>query len=1054
MTSRIQCVIGCTVAATKFVHLHNHSEFSALDGLGTVDEYVARAVEMGQTALALTDHGNLCGAPHFYNVARKAGLEPIIGEEFYFVDSAQRTKDEKLKGDRCHVVLLARGRAGYEVLSELSSATHEQFYYKPLLDVALIEQMTATERKHIVCLSGCAASPISEAILADKQEEAIGQLIWWREHFDHFYIELQNHETRFDRQLNAGLLKLAKRYRIPHVLTNDPHYVYESDAHHHDALLAIQTASDIGDPNRFRFEGAGYHLRSRAEMRAAFRDYAATVWTEGTANTLEIAKLCRTRIPQWEKRTWHIPQFPDTDDPQAELRRLAKAGLREKGLERNSVYRRRVDEELEAMEVAGIADFLLITRDCIEFANNGGLHPELGPIPVGPGRGSVCGTLVGYLIGIHKIDPIKYELLFSRFLNLARPKMPDIDTDFGPTRRNELFEYVATKYGAENVAHVAAHQTMQGKGTLKKLSKSFGVGFVKANSWSQRLPDIEGLGSEASAAQMGGDASLRGERKLPELWPKDIRDDMETNFPELADALFRLIGTKTGVSAHPAGVIIADEEAHLRKLVPLMYLPSSKRMCGQFDLEAVEEMGLMKQDFLGLRNLETIVEAVRLIEETTGEVLDPDSWLPDEEDGDFEFVYPMLSHGYTAGVFQMEGETNTRGIKEVKCTCFEDIVSTTSLYRTGALVAGFPKKFIANRKLGDRSRIQYIHESLRPILDRTWGVVTYQEQVMEMGEKIAGFDMAMVDDIKEAIKHKKSTLMDSMGPLFIRGAQRTVGCTKQEATDMWKLIVGYSGYGYNRSHAVAYTFVTYQTARLKALWPAQYIVALLRTVEDKDKRAEYLREAKRFRLKIYGPDINKSEARAIPARNGIRFGFEDISGIGKVQAAKIVDGRPEGGYESSDQVASKVRNSKVMTALAESGTMKALDVAGDRERKNELLGWHFYDPYAAFRDEWENALIEPIDDGQDCQVIGEIITVNFKGKTKAGKPYGTIKIRFDDQRGWDVRLWSETQKQWPKLVVGAIVQVSGVFDEKWNNVTGKKIKVLIAKKVASAKAVA
>lgn len=1035
---------------TNFVHLHNHSEFSALDGLGTVEEYVERAKELGQTALALTDHGNLCGVPHFYNVARKAGIEPIIGEEFYFVDSAQKHREEKTKGERCHVVLLARGRAGYEVLSEISSASHAQFYYKPLLDVALIEQLSDAERRNIVCLSGCAASPISEAILLGKQEEAVEQLIWWREHFDHFYIELQSHGTSFDRELNQGLIRLAKRYQIPHVLTNDPHYVYESDAGHHDTLLALQTASDIDDPDRFRFEGSGYHLRSRAEMRAAFSEYHNEIWTTGAAHTVEIAKLCRTRIPQWEKRTWHIPQFPDTDNPNALLRKLAKKGLRERGLERDSVYRLRMDEELKAFEEMGLADFLLITWDCIEFAKSGGAHPELGPIPVGPGRGSVCGTLVGYLIGIHKIDPIKYDLLFSRFLNPSRPKMPDIDTDFGPTRRSELFDYVAEKYGADNTALVAAYHTMRAKGTFKRLAKSFGVSFVEANNRARGLPEIEGHGSAASAEQAGGDEDFRHEENLPESIPKDFRDWVTTNYPGLAKAMLRLVGTKTGAAAHPAGVIIADEEANLRHLVPLMYLASSKRMCGQFDLDAVEEMGLMKQDFLGLRNLETIAEAVRLIEETTDEVIDPDDWIPDEEEGDQEFVYPMLTHGHTAGVFQMEGETNTRGIKEVKCTCFEDIVTTTSLYRTGALVAGFPKQFIANRSLGRKNRIQYIHESLRPILDRTWGVVAYQEQVMEMGEKIAGFDMGLVDDIKEAIKHKKSTLMDSMGPMFIRGAQQTVGCTKQQATDIWKLIVGYSGYGYNRSHAVAYTFVSYQTARLKALWPAQYIVALLRTVDDKDKRKEYLREAVRFELKIYGPDIQLSEARSIAARSGIRFGFEDIAGIGKVQARKIVNGRPEGGYESVEQLLAVVNNSGVMTALAECGALRSLGVKGNRQRKNDLLGWQFYDPHAALRSGWEELMMEPYDDGQECQVIGEITTANFKGSTKSGKPYGTIKIRFDETREWAVRLWSETQKVWPRLTVGSIVQVSGVYDQQWNNVTGKKIKVLVEKKKADA----
>lgn len=986
-----------------------------LDGLGTVEHYVNRAVELGQPAIALTDHGNLCGSPSFYRAARAAGIEPILGEEFYFVEDADaRPVPGEAMPERHHVTVLARGQRGYEVLAELSTETHRNFYHKPLLDVNMVEAL-GDDAQHLVVLSGCAGSVISHAVRAKEMDLARQWTMWWRESFPHFYIELMHHDTDFDLQLNSGLVKLAKKYNIPHVVTNDPHYVIPEDDHYHDTLLAIQTAADVDDPNRFRFDGHGYHLRSRAELARVFRrNYGDTVWKDGAAESLRIARMCHTRIPQWESRTWHIPKFADVEDSYVELKRLAVAGLKERGLERDPVYRQRVQHELKAFKEVGISDFLLITRDCINWAVEQG-------IAVGPGRGSVCGTLVGFLIGIHKIDPVRYELLFERFLNPARPAMPDIDTDFEPARRHEMYEYVTEKYGAENCVHVAAYQNMKTKSAFRSLARAHGVSFVDANRLAKKLPDLE-------------DDDVPGD-DMPSSWPLEFHEEIEDRFPDLYRTLVRLSGVKRALAAHPAGIVIANPSDHIRKLVPQMYLASSKRMCGQYDLDAVEAMGLMKQDFLGLRTLSTIRECVDLVEESTGKRLDPDSWVPDEERNDRK-VYRLLGAGKTAGIFQMEGPTNQAGIKAVGCTCFEDIVSTTSLYRTGAISAGFPKIFIKNRKLGDTTKIKYAHPALAQILDHTWGVVIYQEQCMEMGLVLANFNMELVDDIKEAIKHKKSTLMKELGKKFVAGCQSHTGMTKKQAETTWSMIEGYSGYGYNRSHAVAYTFVTYQTARLKALYPKEFIAALLRTVDaggkGKEKRQTYLTEARAMGLEVYVPDINESIHHTTVTDDGIRFGFSDLKGIGEKQAAKIVAGRPEDGYESIEQVEAAVRNVGVMRALADVGAFECFGVDGSDERASELCGWQFTDLMEPIREEYADKLIMP---GEQATVrlIG-MIERKFSGTAKNQNPYMTWHIRWDATNAWNIRLWHETSDLWD-LEIGDVVQVDGKWEAAWENVS-------------------
>lgn len=1004
-----------------YCHLHLHTEFSMLDGLGSVNDYVARAVLLGHPAMAITDHGNMCGHPSFYKACRKAGIEPVLGQEFYVVqDASWRPAKGEKQPERFHLTVLAKGHKGHRVLSELSTAGHANYYYKPVIDVSTMEAL-GKDAKHLVVLSGCAGSLISRSLTEGQDDVAEHWLMWFRETFPHFYIELMHHGTDFDKDLNADLINLGRKYDVPWTITNDPHYVDKEDHGHHDTLLAIQTAADIDAPDRFRFDGTGYHLRSRQELRRLFRKhYGDDIWKPGARETLNIAKACKVRIPAWESSTWQIPKFPDVDDSFRELKRLAKQGLRDRGLHRDRAYVERMQLELDAFgelefttdggQTTTIADFLLITRDALMAAKAQGIR-------VGPGRGSVCGSLVAWLVGIHKIDPIRYDLLFERFFNPARPRQPDIDSDFAQSGRSWMFTYTIDKYGEDNVVAVCAYAHMKVKRCFQSLARAHGIPWAKALEISKELQDDDDHNYDL---------------------PKAITE----GYPDLAAQLKRLAGLKASISAHPAGVVIADPSIAIAKQVPQMWIPSSKRWVGQYDLKAVEGMGLMKQDYLGLRTLDTIDQCLQNIKTRTGEDIDPDEWLPDAEEHD-KRVWKMLARGETAGVFQMEGPTNQRGIRAIKPRCFEDVVSCTSLYRTGAIAAGFPKVFLHNRK---RGAIDYVHPSLEPILGTTGGVVLYQEQVMEMGRTLAGFDMVQVDDIKEAIKHKESALMQSMREPFIEGCMRVQGMTRKQATECWRYIEGYSGYGYNRSHAVAYTFTTYQTARLKCLYPVDFYAALIATVDTAaeggwEKRDAYLREAYGKGFKILPPDINESDLAARPTAAGdaIRLGLTDYAGIGDKTALRLLEARsglPGGRFTRKKQVFEACNNTRAYAVLRDGGALAPLKEKGDPEKMEELLKWQFSDRMAGWRKKYKSKVKLPTDEtahNEHVTLVGEIYKVT-RATTKGNKPYVTWKIRWSITDSFDIRLWSETKKFW-NLKEGDIVQVRGRWEPKWLNIS-------------------
>lgn len=1002
-----------------FVHLHVHDDFSMLDGYGTIPRYVAKAKKDGAPALAQTNHGNIAGSYEFYVECMAQGIEPVLGCEFYFEPDAKKAKDDK-SAERFHVVFLARNEAGFRTLVDLSSATHRQFYYKPLLDRPLIEGLSKADRKNLIVLSGCAGSRISQMALGREPGSAIEEVRWWQRQFPNegnFWMELQHHGTVFDRKLNGRLVKLAKKAGLPHVITNDPHYVEKDECGHHDALLAIQTAADLDDPGRFRFEGDGYHLKTRKEIERTFdrAGYARDVVGPGVANTLVIAKSCKTRIKAWDTRSWHIPKFPDVSNAQKALRRQANEGLERRGLEGDKDYRKRLKHELEQFANVGMADFLLIQADINREAKERGIR-------VGPGRGSVCGTLVGYAIDIHKIDPIRYDLLFERFLNPERPKMPDIDTDFQRSRRAEIIEYAVEKYGDEYTMRVGAYQKMKVKKTFQNLARTYGIPFQRIMELSKLILEDE-----------DGDAVL----------PAEIQE----GYPEFHNLLVGLLGIKSGISRHPAGIIIFDPEDPIRHLVPEMWIASSKQFVSQFDLDAAAGLGLLKQDFLGLRTLDTVQETVDLIQARHGVTLEPDDWVPGEEKGDAK-VWKMLRDGWTSGVFQMEGGANHRGIQEIACSEFEDIVSCTSLYRAGPMIAGAPKRFNENRR---DKKVRVAHKSLQDHLATSWGEMIYQEQMFSILREIGGLSWARVDDVKTAMAKKDPEKMAKVMEDALEGFRKHGQLPDHKAVEIWKMIESQSAYLFNRSHAVAYSMLTYQTARLKLLYPLEFLAGLLRTVEpkneqDKGKREAYMNEALRMGFKISPPDVNVSDDRFMPhGKDELLFGLVDITNVGtkaveKLMAAKVKKVRrlrkkglkTTKPFRKVEDVAIAVNNVGTMKALAAAGALRSLGVEPEVEKQEELLRWQFTDNVAPYREKYAKKIRLPkTNNGRFC-VPGEIVKLEKK-KTKTGNDFMTWVIRHEPGVEFKITLWSDASDLWG-LQKGSIVMVAGRWNAQWSNV--------------------
>jgi len=893
----------------SFVHLHSHTEYSLLDGASRIPDLFDRAAAGGMPALAMTDHGAMFGALNFYEAGVAAGVKPILGVEAYVapVSRHDRTPGQSEEKYR-HLTLLARNEAGYRNLLKLVTEAHiEGFYHRPRIDKSLLSEHS----EGLIALSGCLASEIAQLLLAGNEAKAKDVAGEYSDILGvgNFYLELQDHGIDDQRKILPLVVDLAARTGLPLVATNDLHYTEREDAKPHDVLLCIQQQKVQTDTNRLRFDSDEFYLKSAEEMREVFRDIP-----EACDNTLAIAEMCDLRLRYGDdvplEERFHVPRFepPEGMERDAYLRRLVDEGARARYGEFGPEIRDRIDHELEVITSMGFAGYFLIVWDLIRFARESGIR-------VGPGRGSAAGSVVSYSLRITDLDPLRYGLIFERFLNPGRIQMPDIDMDFDERRRDEVIRYVASKYGSDHVAQIITFQTIKGKQGIRDSARVLGFPASVGDRLCKMYPP----------AVLGREHPIEEALKLS----SELRDayEKEPEAGEIVDSARALEGLRREDSVHAAGVVIGD--APLVNYLPLKLSKDSRddsrRIVTQFDMHGVEKLGLLKMDFLGLRTL-------TVIEDTLGHLrrrdvdLDIDHVPLDDAD-----VYAMLQRADTTGVFQMESPGMRQLIRVLAPDRFEDLMALVALYRPGPLNAGMHNEY-AERKHG-RKPVSFPHEDLQDILEPTYGIMVYQEQVMQIAVRMAGYSMAEADMLRQAMGKKIRAKLMVHKETFIEGC-RSNGYEERLARQIFELMEPFADYGFNASHACAYGYVAYQTAYLKHHHPVEYMSAVLTSVkDDKDRKPFYLNACRLMGLEVLPPDVNDSELDFAPAPGDgskIRYGLSAVRNVGSSAVQQIIDARSrKGGFTAYADFCRKVEPSvltkKVLESLIYAGAFDSLD---------------------------------------------------------------------------------------------------------------------------------
>lgn len=839
-----------------FVHLHNHTAFSLLDGAARIEDEVRRAVELGMPALAITDHGVMYGAVAFYKACRDAGIHPVIGCEVYV---ARRTRFDREPGKDdapYHLILLCENETGYRNLCKLvSTASLEGFYYRPRVDRDLL----AAHNEGLIAMSACLGGELPRHLMARNKEAAREAALWYKETFgpDRFYLELQNHGIPEQQLVNDGLAALSRELDIPLVATNDNHYVYKEDADTQDVMLCLQTGKTLSDTNRMHFDGQENYMKSYDEMLAALPAYP-----EALDITVEIAARCQF---DFDFSKHFMPHFetPRGESQGDYLRALCEEGLRRHYGEITAPLEERLTRELAVIGRMGYDAYFLIVWDFIDYARREGIF-------VGPGRGSAAGSLVAYALGITDIDPMKYDLLFERFLNPERVNMPDIDIDFCYERRGEVIDYVARKYGADHVAQIITFGTMAARSAVRDVGRVMEIPLATVNKVAKLIPNELG---------MTLDKAIDASSELRTLMAEDPSIDSLIRTAKKLEGLPRHAGT------HAAGVVISKAPMDT-------YLPLQKTADGavitQYAKEDVEDIGLLKMDFLGLRTLTVIHHTIADIERRHGIKIDLKAL--DEDD---PATYEMLSRGDSLGIFQLEGQGLRAVLKELKPTCLEDVIALVALYRPGPLGSGMVQDFI-DRKHGLKD-IEYLHPLLEPILATTYGVILYQEQVMQIASRIAGFSLGEADMLRRAMGKKKPEIIEGFRQQFIEGAAAHE-VDESIAKALFELIEYFAGYGFNKSHSAAYGRLAFETAWLKCHYPREFMAQLLNSFMDNAAKVTfYVKECRALGIPVLPPDINESGYSFTATDEGIRFGLGAVSGIGDHPVAAIMAAREEGG---------------------------------------------------------------------------------------------------------------------------------------------------------------
>ncbi|MDN5347906.1 MAG: polymerase subunit alpha [Clostridia bacterium] len=876
------------MAGKDFVHLHVHSEYSLLDGAGRVEELAAAAAAMGMPALAITDHGVMYGVVDFYKAARDKGIKPLIGCEVYVAPRGRMDKEAHRDDFQYHLVLLVENEEGYRNLCHLVSLAYlEGFYYKPRVD----RELLAKFNRGLVALSACLAGEIPTKLLQGQEEAATEAAAWLKEVFaDRFYLELQDQGMEEEKRLNPMLVQMSKKMGIPLVVTNDVHYVRREDAKMHDVLLCIQTGKTLTDANRLRFPTPEFYLKNQEEMYALFPEVP-----EALKNTLAITERCNFNF---EFGRLHLPEYsvPAGETTASYLRRLCYEGLQRRFPNPSEKVRQRLEYELSIIEQMGYPGYFLIVWDLVNFAR------QLG-IPVGPGRGSAAGSLVAYCLGITNIDPLRYNLLFERFLNPERVSMPDIDMDFCFERRDEVIRYVFERYGQEHVAQIITFGTMAARGSVRDVGRVMGVPLPEVDRIAKLIPLELGITI---------DRALEMSVELREMY------EGSSQVRELLDTARAVEGMPRHASVHAAGIVITRE--------PLThYLPLQKTgdaVTTQFPMQTVEELGLLKMDLLGLRTLTVIGDTVKAVNAAYGANLEINAIsLEDRE------TYSLLASGETTGVFQLESSGMRAILRSLQPERFEDIIALVALYRPGPLGSGMVEDFI-QRKHGQK-QIEYLHPALEPILKDTYGVILYQEQVMRIASELAGFTLGQADLLRRAMGKKKPEVLAGMKSRFLEGAQEN-GIDLKIAEQIFELMEYFAGYGFNASHSAAYALVAYQTAYLKAHYPAQFLAALLTSVsENLDKLAPYLEECRRLGIRVLPPDVNESGVDFTVTGGHIRYGLAAVKNVGRAAVEHIIAVRQAGGpfrslLDFCRRVDLRQVNKRVLESLIRCGAFASL----------------------------------------------------------------------------------------------------------------------------------
>ena len=883
----------------SFVHLHAHTEYSMLDGAAKIVDYLKKVKDLNQPAAAITDHGNLYGAMEFVQKANDLGIKPIIGYEAYITPGSRFDRPDRENNKRYHLTLLAENNIGYQNLVELvSKAYTEGYYYKPRIDYELLDQ----HHDGLIALSGCLGGELAQHLAPDGSveegntsnersfEKALDIAKKYQSIFgkENYFIEIHNHGIKQQLDILDDLVEIAELIDAPLVAANDSHYVEENGAEAHDALLCVQTNRTLDDESRFRFDGSGYYVKSSEEMRKLFPE---DKYPGACDNTLAIADRVNY---EFNFDNSYLPDFPIEDknvSPEELLKiKVYEGGERKYGTLTSEITER-IDYELDVINSMGFASYFLIVGDLIEFSKKRNIR-------TGAGRGSAAGSIVSYCLGITGIEPLEYGLIFERFLNKGRKSLPDIDMDFDERYRNDVIQYAIEKYGQDRVAHIVTFATIKAKQAIRDAARVLGLPFSSGDRVAKLMPPMI-LGNTATISECLSldEENTSGYSKefysASEELRKQYKNDEEAK--QIIDIALGLEGLRRQDGIHAAAIVISPDT--ITKFLPIQQKGSNAEIVTQYEMHTVEQLGLLKMDFLGLRNLSIVDRTLELI---GSESLDIDNLKLDDEK-----TFKLFAEGKMTGVFQLESRVAQSTSRSLKPKRFEDIVALVALIRPGPLGAGMHNEF-ADRA-NNRKEIEYLHSDLESILNETYGVILYQEQVMQIAEKIAGFNLQEADNLRVAMGKKIPKVMEEQRKKFTDGAVSN-NYSEQFAIELFDQIAYFAGYGFNKSHSVPYALLAYQTAYLKANYPAEYIAACLTAVKrDKDRTAIFLSEARDMGVKVSTPDINLSSSDFTVNDNEILFGLSAVRNVGDITADKIVLERESNGdFESIEDFLSRI----------------------------------------------------------------------------------------------------------------------------------------------------